>query len=149
MTNESLMEMIGLIRQIHIRMSKYYSQTLSKQKFTIQHYTLVFILSCEGPMKMNDIAKRLTVTNPAVTNMVDQLEKRGMMQRKRCTHDRRVTLIELTEKGTAWIETIQERTINVFSKTISEFDDTVRKHILLFYKSLIAKLDEVIDHEDH
>ena len=67
-------KMFELIRQVHIRMSSYYAHILSKEKMTVQHYTLLFQLIYKGTMKMNEIAKRLSVTNPAITNIVDQLE---------------------------------------------------------------------------
>ena len=66
--NEDVMELMSLMRQIHVKFSSYYTQVLSKHKFTIQHFTMMLLLIQEGNLKMKTIAKRLGVTNPAVTN---------------------------------------------------------------------------------
>ena len=140
-------EMLGLIRQVHIRMSSYYTQTLSKYKLTVQHYTLMFLLIYEGRMKMNKIAQRLSVTNPAVTNIVDQLEKQMYIKRVPCPKDRRVTFIEVTEKGQEWVNNVQAKTINLFSETFSSLNSEERNHIVKFYQTFINNFDKGIHYE--
>jgi len=142
-------EMLGLIRQVHIRMSSYYSQALSKYKLTVQHYTLMFQLIYEGRMKMNEIAKRLSVTNPAVTNIVDQLEKEFYIKRVPCQKDRRVTFIEVTEEGQQWVNSIQAKTINLFSETFSSLNNEERNHIVKFYQTFINNFDKRMHHENN
>lgn len=60
---------------------------------------LLNALSCEGPMKMADLASGLGVTPRNVTALVDALEADGLVRRTAHPRDRRVTLIELTESA--------------------------------------------------
>ena len=57
------------------------------------------VLHCEGPTKMADLADALDVTPRNVTALVDGLEADGLVRRSPHSTDRRVTLVELTDKA--------------------------------------------------
>ncbi len=44
-----------------------------------------------------------------MTSAIDRLEKRGLVQRRSCSSDRRIRLVELTNCGKAFIEEIYAR----------------------------------------
>ena len=54
-----------------------------------------------GPQTQRELADRLSADQPYVTLMVDDLEKRGLVQRKPHPSDRRAKLVELTASGRA------------------------------------------------
>ena len=60
---------------------------------------LLNTLHCEGPQKMADLADALGVTPRSVTALVDGLEEDGVVRRVAHATDRRVTMIELTDKA--------------------------------------------------
>ena len=53
----------------------------------------------EEPKNMSAIAKRLSVTVGTLTIAIDNLVKKGYVNRVRSEEDRRVVLISLSEKG--------------------------------------------------
>lgn len=53
----------------------------------------------QEPLKMSQIAKKLTVTTGTLTKSVDALEKKGYVRRERSSNDKRVVKIILTERG--------------------------------------------------
>jgi DNA-binding MarR family transcriptional regulator len=53
------------------------------------------------PLTLRALAERLTADPPYVTLMVDDLEERGLVQRKPHPEDRRAKLVELTSDGRA------------------------------------------------
>lgn len=57
---------------------------------------LVVHLGIHGPQTMSEVAGGLKVTTPAVTGLVDKLEKRGLVERVRDSQDRRVVRVRLT-----------------------------------------------------
>ncbi len=141
-TTAEMMEIIELIRQIHIRMSRYYMQMLNEYDLTLQHYSLLLLPIHQGPMRMNEIANKLGVTNPAVTNLVDQMEKKGLIKRMPCEEDRRATLIEITDEGHTLFENIQKTSLSLFSKTFVEFDSDTRAKLKTFYIKFLKNFDE-------
>jgi DNA-binding MarR family transcriptional regulator len=56
------------------------------------------------PLNHNEIGKLLRVTPATVTNMVNGLEKEGLVQRTPGESDRRTSLVVLTEDGRALCE---------------------------------------------
>lgn len=50
---------------------------------------------------MSDTARDLRITSGTLTTAVDNLIRKGYVERKRSTEDRRVVIIKLTEKGVA------------------------------------------------
>src|SRR5919201_1195429 len=52
-----------------------------------------------GSIPMNELAGALHCDNSNVTGIVDRLEDRGLVRRTSAAHDRRVKLLEMTERG--------------------------------------------------
>ncbi|QDU60482.1 putative HTH-type transcriptional regulator YusO [Planctomycetes bacterium Pan216] len=60
---------------------------------------LMMVLKCGGAQKMSRIGEQLSVTPRSVTKLVDGLEREGLVAREPSPHDRRATLVHLTESG--------------------------------------------------
>jgi DNA-binding MarR family transcriptional regulator len=56
---------------------------------------LIVYLAVHGPQTMSEVAEGLEVTTPAVTGLVDKLERRGLLERARDSQDRRVVRVRL------------------------------------------------------
>ncbi|WP_245550814.1 MarR family winged helix-turn-helix transcriptional regulator [Nocardia paucivorans] len=63
----------------------------------------------EGSRRITALAELQGVTQPSMTNLVSVLEKDGMVRRKQDPADGRATLIELTDKGRAYMIERQRR----------------------------------------
>lgn len=67
---------------------------------TSSQYNVLRILRGEGkPMPCLEIADRMVQVVPAITGLLDRLESQGLIRRERCTVDRRVIYVDLTEKA--------------------------------------------------
>ncbi len=55
-----------------------------------------------------EIASRMIQVVPAITGLIDRLEKLGLVTRKRCSADRRVVFVALTEKAVTLLKEIDE-----------------------------------------
>ena len=56
-----------------------------------------------GPMRPGEISAKLLKSGGNITLVVDNLKKRGLVQRERSAQDRRVVVVSLTEAGEALI----------------------------------------------
>lgn len=52
-----------------------------------------------GPLTMRELAGRLAIDPPYTTVVVDDLERRGLVQRSTSADDRRVKIVTITEAG--------------------------------------------------
>ncbi len=67
---------------------------------TASQYNVLRILRGEGkPLPSLEIAGRMVQVVPAITGLIDRLEKQELVTRKRCNKDRRVVYVEITEKA--------------------------------------------------
>ena len=60
-------------------------------------------------VRASEIGARMVVRTPDVTRLVDRLQRHGLARRTRCPTDRRVVLVDITERGAALLEQIDDR----------------------------------------
>lgn len=64
---------------------------------TSSQYNVLRILRGEDrPMPSLEIGERMIQVVPAITGLIDRLEKQGLVSRRRCSEDRRVVYVEIT-----------------------------------------------------
>ncbi|MBI1297285.1 MarR family transcriptional regulator [bacterium] len=75
------------------------SHTLQAFDLSVAHYDLLRLLSTAQGQRMGVLVDRLLSDNSKMTRMVDQLEARGLAQRRRDEDDRRAMQVYLTPAG--------------------------------------------------
>ena len=86
---------------------------------TVSQYNVLRILRGEGkPMPSLEIASRMVQVVPAITGLIDRLEKQDLVERERCSIDRRVVHIRLTDKAVALLKKIDQPDIELHKKLI-------------------------------
>ncbi|MEM1062391.1 MAG: MarR family transcriptional regulator [Planctomycetota bacterium] len=67
---------------------------------TNSQYNVLRILRGEGgPMPALEVGRRMIQQVPAITGLVDRLDKQGLVTRERSEEDRRVVYVAITAKG--------------------------------------------------
>jgi DNA-binding MarR family transcriptional regulator len=66
-------------------------------QLSLVHIHVLTMLAHHGPMAMGKLAEALDVSVASATGIVDRLEARDMVRRRRSNEDRRVVLVEPTE----------------------------------------------------
>jgi DNA-binding MarR family transcriptional regulator len=61
----------------------------------------------EGSHRITDLAATEALAQPTVTQLVDKLESRGLVTRRRSGDDGRVVLVEITEAGRGKLEEVR------------------------------------------
>ena len=86
---------------------------------TTSQYNVLRILRGEGkPMPSLEIADRMVQVVPAITGLIDRLEKQELVKRERCTEDRRVVYVELTKKAIKLLKEMDEPDIELHKQLI-------------------------------
>lgn len=76
---------------------------------TMSQYNVLRILRGEGaPLPSLEIADRMIRVVPAITGLIDRLEKQGWVARRRCEEDRRIVFVEITVRGTKLLDKIDQ-----------------------------------------
>jgi DNA-binding MarR family transcriptional regulator len=74
------------------------------------------VLDSTGSLPLSKLSKKVALSPSMITSIVDQLENKELVVRNRKTSDRRVILIELTDKGKGVVNaappSFQEQLVN-------------------------------------
>jgi len=79
---------------------------LRRHGLTQAQYNVLRILrgAGEAGLTASDIGDRMVTRDPDVTRLVDRLEKRGLVERRRCGQDRRVVWTRISPAGRALVD---------------------------------------------
>lgn len=100
------------------------------------HYQIIFILEKFKELSVTEISKRVCISKPQMTVLIDKLVEDGLVERTHSSNDRRVINISLTEKGKEFVKQYKlEAKSNMKNKLRSLSEDDL--------KSLYSALDVV------
>ncbi|MDX9751771.1 MAG: MarR family transcriptional regulator [Flavobacteriales bacterium] len=72
-----------------------------------QQYNILRILrGASGPMNMQAVKERMVERAPNATRLTDKLVTKALVERTRCTDDRRVVFVRITDRGLALLDAI-------------------------------------------
>lgn len=89
---------------------------LSKVGLTPPQFYVLATIGYAGGLPFGEIGAKMMVTVSNLTGIVDRLEEKKLVLRKRDEDDRRVVHVVLTDKGAK----LYRSTLPVFEKTVSE-----------------------------
>ncbi len=93
-------ESILNILRTNDRFQNRFGRLFREYDLTHSQYNVLRILRGEGqPMPCLEIADRMIQVVPAMTGLLDRLEKQELVVRELCTQDRRVVYVTLTESA--------------------------------------------------
>jgi DNA-binding MarR family transcriptional regulator len=77
----------------------------------------------EGPRRITELADSEALAQPTVTQLVDKLERRGLVVRERSAGDGRVVLVSISEDGREQLEAARVQTRALMRATMDELSD--------------------------
>ena len=89
--------------RIAVRLSRYVEVALAGEDLTTAQFRMLAQLD-EGPDVSSSLATKLAVSAPSVTNVVDGLVHRGLVERTHSAVDRRQVSLALTDEGRRALE---------------------------------------------
>ena len=102
---------------------------LRQHGLTVSQFGVLEALYHLGVLNQSDLAQKLLKSTGNLTMVVDNLAKQGLVERRRCTEDRRVVYVHLTDAGRETIESILPShvagVVDVFSVLSREEQETL------------------------
>ena len=90
---------------------------------------------------VSDIAQELGISNAATSQIIDQLVNDGLFKRTQDPDDRRVKKIEITAKGTKFMEEFLQKRMELVFNFIDSFSDDEVEIVSSAYLVLKTKLE--------
>jgi DNA-binding MarR family transcriptional regulator len=131
------------------KLAKFYTQALAGHRLSPSQLFLLRQLWCEDRLSLRDLGARTQLDATSTTWLVDQLEKAGLVERKRNDPDRRVVRVWLTEAG----RQVQARLLPELSHWENALDQELLSHhppdeIATFRRVLTTLLNTLPEGDD-
>jgi DNA-binding MarR family transcriptional regulator len=93
---EPLRESIAfLISRIHGRMHRDFATSLAPLRIEPRHFGTLTALTATGPISQAELARHVGLSGASMVQIIDDLEKRGLVERRRLASDRRTQVLHL------------------------------------------------------
>ena len=84
-----------LITRIHARMHREFMTALTPVDLEPRHFGCLTALTATGPVSQAELARHVGVSGASMVQIVDDLEARGLVERRRLPSDRRTQVLHL------------------------------------------------------
>lgn len=117
--SRELFEMIMLLHKNIIKPDEF----MKSLAMPPSHVKVVFYLAQNGPSSVSNIAKDLCISKPNMTPIIDKLLEAGYVKRYEDPNDRRVLIIEVTEKAHEIFRIKREFAVSLLKEKLSALND--------------------------
>lgn len=126
-----------LIRRCHAKMMPQVEAQFADAELTFSQWVVLMSLRDKAADTCADIARNMNHDTGAVTRLIDQLEKRGLVARARSTADRRVVHLKLLPAGKAMAKALTPRIVDFWNRVLADFSTADAANLL----DLLTRLD--------
>jgi DNA-binding MarR family transcriptional regulator len=84
-----------------------------------------------------DLCRTMHYDTGSMTRMLDRLEEKGVLRRERCTEDRRVVYLLLTETGNELLPQLRSAAVRVISRHLAGFSTAEADALKQFLERMI------------
>jgi len=110
-----------LVRRLLHAFADHYEPLFAPADITYPQWTILMLLYGDMTRTSADMARQMCHDAGAMTRLVDQLEKRGLLSRVRDTADRRVVNLLLTAEGRTLADSLKSRVVDFLNVALSDF----------------------------
>ncbi len=104
----------------------------------------VIMMNLRDGLRMTaaELSQHLCHDSGALTRVIDQMEERGWIERKRSTEDRRVVSLGLTKAGLKVTQDFLPRVVELYNGLLEDFTEEESNVMVDLLTRLIAKMDD-------
>jgi DNA-binding MarR family transcriptional regulator len=110
-----------LLRRVYTIMHERMEAALAGHDFTLMQWIVLLYVRDGIARTASDISREFRHDSGALTRVIDQLERRGLLLRHRSTSDRRVVELALTAKGNRTIEDLLPVVVGQMNEALAPF----------------------------
>jgi DNA-binding MarR family transcriptional regulator len=85
-----------------------------------------------------DLCRTMHYDTGSMTRMLDRLEEKGVVRRERCTEDRRVVYLRITDMGNELLPQLRTAAVRVISRHLTDFTPSEVDRLKQYLERMIA-----------
>ena len=111
-------------------------RTWHRHALSLVHLTVLTALEVEGPLAMRRLAETMDVSDASATGIVDRMAKRGLVERRHGTDDRRLVLVHSTQAGKKIFEDMAAHRRELLVRIIAELSLDEMRALLIGMRAM-------------
>ena len=133
-----------LISVIHRYMRRFFESQMKKYDITPPQFEVLMTLWNEDGIVLSELGRRLSRDGPTITGIIDRMEKKKLVTRKRSMRDRRVIQVYLTPYAWEIKENLMKMQLNAGQELTVNFsqEDIVALNMML--RRILTNIEEKI-----
>ncbi|MBS0209565.1 MAG: MarR family transcriptional regulator [Planctomycetes bacterium] len=125
------------------RLQLTFARLLREHGLTPAQYNILRIVRGAGqPLPILEIASRTITVVPGITGLIDRLEQAGLVCRERCTEDRRVVYVAVTDKATKLLAGLDRPVLDLHDKLLGHLTQAELKELSRLLEKARERLDD-------
>ena len=139
---ELLLNLLRASDQLSNRLCRFFrDRGLTMSRFNV----LRSLFLAEGPLTCGEIGDRMIQAVPAVTLLIDHLEEQKLVERQRCTDDRRVIHVRITKAGRKLVDQTMEPLAEIEQGMLAGVSATELKRGICMMEKLRASFTAAVE----
>lgn len=120
-----------IMAQAFINWHKAFLRELSPFELTYSQWIMLQALTMAGsPMSPTELNRYLTIEGTSISVVIDNLEKRGLVMRRRSQVDRRIVNVYLTERGYELLKQVNQQIAKLIEDVYGRLSVAERKDLV-------------------
>ncbi len=140
----SLKLMTVLMRAMH-SLEQAVQADIERYGLNTTEFGTLEVLYHKGDLPIQTVCDKMLMANSSMTYVVDKLEKRHLITRRRDLVDRRVTLIGLTEAGKTFFESIFPSHVDTLNTIFKDLTEQQQTKLITFVKRFGHQAKKMVD----
>jgi DNA-binding MarR family transcriptional regulator len=143
MDEKTVAELEKLLRYIAANLKQLGREILTQYPITPPQFVALQWLLEEGDLTIGELSNKMYLACSTITDLVDRMERNGLVARVKDKHDRRVVRIHLLEKGERIIEEVIAKRQHDLAQMLQNFSDEE----IIFLEKCLRKLHQEMKKE--
>jgi DNA-binding MarR family transcriptional regulator len=127
-----------LLNKAAQRIRELYEDALNPMKLSTKHAGVLLILEERGSISQHELGKCAYIDRTTIVNLIDDMEKLGLVERKAHPLDRRSHAIYLTAKGKGLLPLIDKNAVEAEKKFLAALSAQEQKNLVQTLRKLVS-----------
>ncbi len=130
MVDRHVAEIEDLLRNVSTILKKRGRDILSNFEITNPQLDALLVLRDYGELTMGELCAKMYLACSTATDLIDRMERNGLIERVRDTNDRRVIRLRMLAKGSAVIDEVVSARRTYLATILSELDVADKERLI-------------------
>ena len=130
-----------LMGKLHRSLRRNYDRQLKSFALTPCQFEVLMTLWNEDGIVLSELGRRVSRDGPTITGVVDRMEKKMLVRRKRNSGDRRVVKVHLTPKGKNMKQQLSTTKKEIFERITHDLTLKEINHLVTLLEKMMKNVE--------